>query len=107
MRDWILKYWVEWLLGCAVGVLSGLYARLRKKARQREDEYKAIKDGQLALLHDRLYSLCMSCLEAGEVTVSALSNIEHLYNAYHALGGNGTGTELYERVRNECRIKEG
>ena len=49
MRDWIFKYWVEWLLGCAVGVLSGLYARLRKKACHREDEYKAIKDGQLAL----------------------------------------------------------
>ena len=31
--------------------------------------------------------------------MEALKNIEYLYNAYHALGGNGTGTELYQRVQ--------
>ncbi len=32
-------------------------------------------------------------------------NIEYLYRGYHALGGNGTGTELYERVK-ELKLKE-
>lgn len=31
--------------------------------------------------------------------------IEYLYRGYHALGGNGTGTELYERVK-ELKLKE-
>ena len=28
-----------------------------------------------------------------------LTNIGYLYDSYHALGGNGTGTELYNRAK--------
>jgi len=47
----------------------------------------------------------MYFIEKGEITVSALDNIEGIYNAYHKLGGNGTGTEIYERVR-ELELKK-
>ena len=30
---------------------------------------------------------------------AAQENIEYLYKSYHALGGNGTGTELYTRAK--------
>lgn len=33
------------------------------------------------------------------INTSALKNLEYLYNSYHALGGNGTGTELYTRAK--------
>ena len=35
-----------------------------------------------------------------------MKNYEYLYNVYHELGGNGTGTEIYERVK-KLKIKEG
>ena len=29
-----------------------------------------------------------------------MKDYEYLYNAYHELGGNGTGTEIFNRVKN-------
>ena len=37
--------------------------------------------------------------------VESMKNVEYLYDSYHDLGGNGTGTELYNRV-NSLPIKE-
>ena len=55
---------------------------------------------------------CTSCAVIGRAdhfprgSVEALDDFEHLYNAYHALGGNGTGTEIYKRVK-ELPMKQG
>lgn len=35
----------------------------------------------------------------GCISLEDFDDFEHLYRAYHALGGNGTGTEIYDRVR--------
>lgn len=35
----------------------------------------------------------------GSIDTSGLKNIGYLYKSYHALGGNGTGTELYNRAK--------
>lgn len=65
-------------------------------------EYKltdAIKEGLLAILHDRLYQACQHFMAQGSIDASGLKNLEYLYKSYHALGGNGTGTELYNRAK--------
>lgn len=69
----------------------------RLKARKKEDD--AIKAGVLALLHDRLYQGCRYHIHNGQIADDEMKNMEYLYNGYHALGGNGTGTELFERVK--------
>lgn len=58
-----------------------------------------IKDGLLAIMHDRLYQMSTFFLKEGYINTAALKNLEYLYNSYHALGGNGTGTELYTRAK--------
>lgn len=40
-----------------------------------------------------------STLNMGYIDTAALKNLEYLYSSYHALGGNGTGTELYTRAK--------
>ena len=96
--DFIIEYWVEFLFGVlAAGltaVLSTGYHRLAKKVEEQEN----VKDGILAILHDRLYQLFQYYLGQGAITPNALKNVEYLYRSYHSLGGNGTGTELYTRV---------
>ena len=67
--------------------------------RDRFKTLDAMEEASKALLHDRLYQACRHYIQQGTVDVEALKNIEYLYNAYHALGGNGTGTELYQRVQ--------
>lgn len=99
MLEWIVKYWVEVLFGLVTAVLCGLYRRIAKKQHDRQAEDKAIKDGLVAILHDRIYAECRRCIADDAVSVEEMRNIEYLYNAYHALGGNGTGTELYNRAK--------
>ena len=98
MLEWMVKYWLEVLFG---GITAGLlwsYRRVAKKMRERTAEEVAIKEGLVAILHDRIYAECRRCIAEGEVAVEELRNIEYLYRAYHTLGGNGTGTELYHRA---------
>lgn len=91
MWEIITRYWVEWLCAlCGGGVLAFAKFILPK--------IKALVDAVLALLHDRIYTECYRFLEMGYITRDGLRNLNYLYKTYHALGGNGTGTELYHRA---------
>lgn len=102
MLEWIVKYWLEVLFGGIAAALLWSYRRIVGKMKERSVEDAAMKTGLIAILHDRIYAECKRCIAEGEVTVEELRNIEYLYRAYHALGGNGTGTELYKRA---CALK--
>lgn len=95
MAEHVAKYWLTWACGLLAGALALLWRWVRGKFRR----LSALEQASKALLHDRLYRECRECLAQGCIDVEALHNLEHLYNAYHALGGNGTGTQLYRRVQ--------
>lgn len=99
MQNFIVQYWVEWLFGIVCGALAVGYKQLASKMKKQHAEDKAVKDGLLALLHDRLYQACTFSLARGYTDAELLKNAEYMYNAYHALGGNGTGTTLYEKMK--------
>lgn len=101
MKEFIIEYWVEALFGLAIAGLTYGINELKKKLKEQE----SVKEGVVALLHDRLFQSGMYFLDKGEISVAEHQNFEDLYNAYHNLGGNGTGTEIYERV-NELRLKK-
>ena len=56
-----------------------------------------MKEGMVALLHDSLYDKATHYLAVGEISIEEMKNLKIVYNAYSVLGGNGTGTELYNR----------
>ena len=67
-----------------------------------------IVDGnQLAQRHagglGQNFGLCLcvgaGAIQQGGIDTAGLKNLEYLYKSYHALGGNGTGTELYNRAK--------
>lgn len=60
---------------------------------------KYVRDGLLAILHDRIYQACNFYIRQGWVDVQGLRNLEYMYKPYAAMGGNGTAKELYERVK--------
>lgn len=110
MQQFIKQYWLEVVFG---GVLSGLSLVVRslwgrfkreqqaRESREQEDrtEQKLLREAVLAILHDRLYSLARYYISQKWITIQDLDNLEYLYNAYHSLGGNGTGTELFLRCK--------
>lgn len=87
-----LKYLLTWVLGLTTSGLGVLCTVLVKRI-------KAQRKGLLALLHDRMYQSCRYYLAKGKVDVDGLKNLEYVYGSYHELGGNGTGTELYKKVK--------
>lgn len=96
MQDWILKYWLQVLFGALIGALTLAYRKLACQVRQQD----AIRLGMMALLWDRLYQIYNECEAQGFISIDGLKNVENIYCQYHALGGNGTGTELYQRLCN-------
>lgn len=108
------------IVGTAIGMIypktrAWIIKRFRDRARiQRIDADKAemhdwmtktdsrldlAELSNVTLLHDRLYAGCIRAVKRRWTTLTELDNIEHLYKVYHQLGGNGTGTELYKRVK--------
>mgnify|MGYP007066597172 CR=1 FL=1 len=63
------------------------------------EKAKGLLAAVMAISHDQLYRQGEFYILTGEITVNELKNLEYLYGGYHALGGNGTGTELYEKCQ--------
>ena len=96
MKEFIIQYWFETVMSLITGGLAWVCRKLKKKV----DKQKLIEAGMLAILHDRLYQLGREYIERSWITLEELKNVEYLYESYHALGGNGTGTEIWERIKN-------
>lgn len=101
MLEFIVKYWLEFFFSGVLALLGAGYRKLNLKLK----EQGKMKEGILAILHDRLYQVCRFYIHQGWIDVESMKNVEYLYDSYHDLGGNGTGTELYNRV-NFLPIKE-
>lgn len=97
MMEFIAEYWIEFILGLIVTGLSYLWKKIK--------EYEVLKKGLVAILHDRLIQSGMFFLNKEEISVLEFDNFKSMYEAYHELGGNGTGTEIYERI-SELPIKK-
>lgn len=102
MEDFIIKYWLQALFGGVIVLLSAVLKALFNRAKREWEEQASLKDGMLAILHDRLYNVCQYYIKQGKITVPELENIKYLYDSYNELGGNGTCMELYNRC---CKLR--
>lgn len=96
--DWILKYWVEWLFGLIVAALGLAYRHLSKQVRLERAEQAAVRDGMRSLLRRQITLDCEAAFRDGWCSVNTRTSIEDMYNAYHALGGNGVVTGLRNQM---------
>lgn len=79
-----------------IGVLSGWIVSARTSRTKRE---KALSQGVLALLRTQLVDAYESyVVHCDRLTVERRHEIDMSYEAYKALGGNGTITRLYEEI---------
>lgn len=93
MADFIVRYWVQELFALIIAAVTWLIRQVKTK----KTEYEILKEGIVALLHDRLYQACSFFIERGHCSLTDRSNLEYLYRPYKALGGNGTGESLYKK----------
>jgi len=101
MREWTQTHIAESLFTLISGAIILWCKNLSNKIKERKLEQEALKSGLLAILHDRLFQLCNYYLALGYIPVDKseeiLDNTKIVYDAYHNLGGNGTGTAIYEK----------
>lgn len=91
----VINNWVAWLFA----LLGALVGRLYSKITDMRKRTTAIEDGIRALLRNNIIKAYNKCQEKGYCPIYEMENIEEMYKQYHELGGNGTITELVERIR--------
>lgn len=99
MQDFIVKYWLQTIFGLILAACGAAWGWVTHRVGKQRKMQKALMDGVEALLHDRLYQAHTYHSKKHFISPSDLENIESIYNAYHNLGGNGTGTTIYEELQ--------
>lgn len=94
MEDVIWHY-----VGQAIYMLAGLaIGYLWRALRAGHRNYALITEGMCALLRDRLLHKLEKCEAGGYCSIEARDDINHMFDIYSDLGGNGTIKALKERV---------
>lgn len=95
LYEFFLKHILEFLLTFAVSILSYFCHYLKKKL----DDQKVIHEALRELLRIQLFNLHTHYVkERGNIPIYGKENATAIYNAYHALNGNGVGTNLYKEI---------
>ena len=106
------------IIGGAVTVFNVIYStamankaerkRLRDVEQLRQnDRSKQIESGLQSLLRAEIIRSHEKYMDKGYCPVYAREALNRIYESYHALGGNGTMTELYKQVMALPTDKEG
>ena len=99
MKEWFLKYWLEVVFGVAVAGMGAAFKRLSKKVHKQSSDQKSLRDGTQALLRNAIIQEHEKYTKRGYIPVYGMENVLSMYQAYHALGGNGTVTKLIEELQ--------
>lgn len=97
---------------CAV-IMAWFNSRLKKREkflekeeelREREEktrkaENDAIREGMQSILRDRMIQMYANCEKTKYAPIYMVENMNHMYKAYHTLGGNGAMVTLYEKFK--------
>ena len=85
--DLILRALIPIVVAAIVAALGMLYKRLN-----------AFQVGLAAMMRDRLVQGAKFYIAQGYMPLEERTSFELMYNAYHANGGNGVVTDLFERT---------
>ena len=68
------------------------------KCKEIDSQITVLMHGQKAILHDRIYGMCLYHLDAGWISLEDLENLSILYKSYTDLNGNGLCEKYYLEV---------
>lgn len=96
MREFILKYWVQWGMALFASCLAAMGKHFQSKQKQQQLRTEAVERGVRAMLRSEITNTYYRAQDRDYTTTYEHDNMEELYRSYEALGGNGTGHKLYE-----------
>lgn len=80
--------------------------KFKERTLKDKDTERIIADGVRVLLSCRLHDHYERFTALGSIDIEGIDEVRRVYSAYHALGGNGIGTERAEEVERLPRSKE-
>lgn len=89
--------------GVVGAIVATLVSMAKDSHKQATDVDKAMMDGMRVLLWRELKTFHSDAVANGGLTTEERKSLDDVYSAYHAMGGNGTGTRLYEEAM-ETRV---
>lgn len=104
--EFIIKYWLEFGFGIIAFALTAFAKYFWNQNKARKSEQNAVKLGIQALLRNGIIEQYNKYMDKKYIPIYAMDNVEAMYKQYHALGGNGTITELYEDLKELPHRKE-
>lgn len=94
----------EFLLQTYTVVLPILLGYIVWLLKQQKKDKDANGKGTMLLLRVQLIEYHDKYMKIGEIPSYAYDNFVEMYNAYHALGGNGMVTKMYNEIQ-EIHLK--
>ena len=91
MKEFLLQTYTV-----ALPIMLGYIVWLLKQQKKDKD---ANSKGTMLLLRVQLIEYHDKYVELGEIPSYAYQNFSEMYEAYHALGGNGMITKMYEEIK--------
>lgn len=82
----------------ASALVATIVTSSKSKIKKEKQTMEALKNGLRALLWHEINEIHKESMHEEGMTPDERHNLEQVYNAYHALGGNGTGTRVYEEA---------
>ena len=98
MWEWLVKYWLEVLFGCVTAGVSIALKKISSQLKKEKVRNQAIEDGVRDILRMQILDTYERCTQVGKITVSRKDAIDSAYKSYHALGGNGTITQVHNEI---------
>ena len=98
MWEWLIKYWLEVLFGLVTAGIGIALRRISKALQKEKLRNQAIEDGVRDILRMQILDTYEKCTQAGKISVSRKDAIDSAYRSYHALGGNGTITQVHNEI---------
>lgn len=98
-----VQHAIEWFI---TFVLAGVAGWLLANHGRRKNHDKAMEQGMRAIMRKQIvdaYDYYHN--QDHRLTVERKSEIDEMYAAYHALGGNGTITHMYNEIDNDLWIE--
>lgn len=83
---------------CISAIVAFLLSRIRGGAEKQLTNAGAMQEGMRCLMRQQIMDAHALATSTGYITYAEHAHIKQVYEAYHALGGNGSATELMRDI---------
>lgn len=103
--------WIGWKIQKAEKRREEAEARRKQESVDYENRLRSdvglLKGGTLSILRDRLISTMTESEKEGGARVYQIENVNHMFDSYTGLGGNGTVEHMYNKFKELPIIRSG